>query len=61
MVGVNSKFAKYTKGEQQMQELEKKMQNENFDVKVQYCNPDDCYLDCQDAANHCNYHFTTMF
>ena len=35
--------------------------NESFDVEVQYCNPDDCYLDCQDAANHCNYHFTTMF
>jgi len=44
-----------------MKELEKKMQNENFDVEVQYCDPDDCYLDCQDAANHCNYHFTTMF
>lgn len=44
-----------------MKELEKKMQNENFDVEVQYCDPDDCWHDCQDAANHCNYHFTTMF
>ena len=25
-----------------MKELEKKMQNENFDVEVQYCDPDDC-------------------
>ncbi len=38
-----------------------RIQEELFDVEVQYCNPDDCYLDCQDAANHCNYHFTTMF
>ena len=26
-----------------MKELEKKMQNENFDVEVQYCAPDDCH------------------
>ena len=26
-----------------MKELEKKMQNENFDVEVQYCDPDDCW------------------
>lgn len=29
-----------------MQELEKKMQNENFDVEVQYCDPNDCSHDC---------------
>ena len=44
-----------------MEKMEKRIQEELFDVEVQYCNPDDCYLDCQDAANHCNYHFTTMF
>ena len=41
-----------------MQELEKKMQNENFDVEVQYCNPDDCLHDCETAPNHCNTHYT---
>lgn len=28
-----------------MKELEKKMQNENFDVEVQYCDPDNCKYD----------------
>ena len=27
-----------------MKELEKKMQNENFDVEVQYCDPDDVLM-----------------
>ena len=62
MVTSHFKIIKYQgKEDGTMKELEKKMQNENFDVEVQYCDPDDCYLDCQDAANHCNYHFTTMF
>ena len=39
-----------------MKELEKKMQNENFDVEVQYCDPDDCWHDCQTAPNYCNAH-----
>ena len=39
-----------------MKELEKKMQNENFDVEVQYCDPDDCCHDCQTAPNYCNAH-----
>ncbi len=30
-----------------MKELEKKMQNESFDVEVQYCDPDDCLHDCE--------------
>lgn len=30
-----------------MKELEKKMQNESFDVEVQYCDPDDCLHDCK--------------
>lgn len=41
-----------------MKELEKKMQNESFDVEVQYCDPDDCLYDCETAQNHCNTHYT---
>lgn len=43
-----------------MKELEKKMQNENFDVEVQYCDPDDCKHDCMVAENHCNSHISTL-
>lgn len=43
-----------------MKELEKKMQNENFDVEVQYCNPDDCKYDCMVSENHCNSHISTL-
>lgn len=46
------------KGEQKMRELEKKIQNENFDVEVQYCDPDDCTKDCLIAPDHCNTHIT---
>lgn len=42
-----------------MKELEKKMQNENFDVEVQYCDPDDCKHDCVDAPNHCTSNFVS--
>ena len=41
-----------------MKELEKKMQNENFDVEVQYCDPDKCTQDCLTAPGHCNTHVT---
>ena len=44
------------KEEGTMKELEKKMQNESFDVEVQYCNPDDCLHDCETAPNHCTVH-----
>lgn len=44
-----------------MKELEKKMQNESFDVEVQYCNPDDCLHDCKIGTNQCNAQFSTMF
>ena len=43
-----------------MKELEKKMQNENFDVEVQYCDPDDCNYDCMVSENHCNSHISTL-
>lgn len=41
-----------------MKELEKKMQDEVFDVEVQYCDPDDCNHDCMQDANNCNAHIT---
>lgn len=36
-----------------MLELEKKMQEEPFDVEVQYCDPDDCDYDCLTAPDWC--------
>lgn len=42
-----------------MLELEKRMQEEPFDVEVQYCDPDDCAHDCLTAPGHCNTHFTS--
>ena len=44
-----------------MKELEKKTQNENFDVEVQYCDPDDCWHDCQTAPNYCNAHIMEIW
>ncbi|MDE7204161.1 MAG: hypothetical protein K2O91_20235 [Lachnospiraceae bacterium] len=38
-----------------MNELEKKMQMEEFDVEVQYCDPDDCAHDCMhEGINNCD-------
>lgn len=38
-----------------MNELEKKMQMEEFDVEVQYCDPDDCLRDCMHSGvNNCD-------
>ena len=38
-----------------MNELEKKRQMEEFDVEVQYCDPDDCLYDCmRPGVNHCD-------
>ena len=39
-----------------MKELEKKMQDEAFDVEVQYCDPDDCMHDCMHGTNNCDAH-----
>ena len=44
-----------------MKELEKKMQNENFDVESQYCDPNDCDHDCETASGQCNTHVTSLF
>ena len=41
--------------EKKMNELEKKMQMEEFDVEVQYCDPDDCAHDCMhEGINNCD-------
>ncbi len=37
-----------------MQELEKIMQMEEFDIEVQYCDPDDCNYDCMQGINDCD-------
>lgn len=44
-----------------MAELEKKMQEEPFEIEVQYCDPDDCDHDCLMAHNHCNTHITSLW
>ena len=62
MVTSHFKIIKYQgKEDGTMKELEKKMQNENFDVEVQYCDPDDCGHDCQTAPNYCNAHITEFW
>ena len=43
-----------------MLELEMRMQEEPFDVEVQYCDPDDCAHDCLTAPGHFNTHFTSV-
>lgn len=62
MVTSHFKIIKYQgKEDGTMKELEKKTQNENFDVEVQYCAPDDCHYDCETAPNHCTVHFTSLW
>lgn len=41
--------------------MEKRIQEELFDVEVQYCAPDDCHYDCETAPNHCTVHFTSLW
>ena len=56
------KIIKYRgKEEGTRKELEKKMQNENFDVEIQYCDPNDCDHDCETASGQCNTHVTSLF
>ena len=55
---INKKYKR--KEADNMLELEKRMQEEPFDVEVQYCDPDDCAHDCLTAPGHCNTHFTSM-
>lgn len=44
-----------------MSELEKKMQEESFDVEVQYCDPSDCKYDCKVSGNTCDAHITNLW
>lgn len=44
-----------------MLELEKKMQEEPFDVEVQYRDPDDCDYDCLTAPDWYNTHVTSLW
>ena len=44
-----------------MEKMEKRIQEELFDVEVQYCNPDDCDYDCETAPDHCTAHFTRLW
>ena len=39
---------------QETLEAVKKMQDEVFDVEVQYCDPDDCLHDCVVSGNNCD-------
>lgn len=62
MVTSHFKIIKYQgKEDGTMKELEKKMQNENFDVEIQYCDPNDCDHDCETASGQCNTHVTSLF
>ena len=62
MVTSHFKIIKYQRKEDgTMKELEKKMQNENFDVEIQYCDPNDCDHDCETASGQCNTHVTSLF
>ena len=36
--------------------MEKRSQEELFDVEVQYCDPDDCLHDCEVSEGWCNTH-----
>ena len=38
-----------------MKELEKVVQEEQFEIEVQYCDPDDCLHDCMhEGTNNCD-------
>ena len=38
-----------------MRILEQVIQEETFDIEVQYCDPDECLHDCmQSGTNHCD-------
>lgn len=44
-----------------MKELEKRMQEELFDVEVQYCDSGDCLHDCLQSNNTCNAVTTSLW
>lgn len=45
-----------------MLELEKKVQEEQFEIEVQYCDPSDCYHDCvHEGVNNCDASITEIW
>lgn len=44
-----------------MENLEIRIQKTTFDVETQYCDPSDCYHDCDhEGPNNCDAHFTEI-
>ena len=43
----------FMKGGIAMMDMEQKVQEEEFDIEVQYCDPDDCLSDCLVEVNIC--------
>lgn len=44
-----------------MLELEQKVQEEDFEVEVQYCDPDNCLYDCVIGSNICNAQYSSFW
>lgn len=45
-----------------MKNLEIRIQKTTFDVETQYCDPSDCYHDCDhEGPNNCDAHFTEIW
>lgn len=40
--------------------MEKRIQEELFDVEVQYCDPDDCRYDCKNASDYRNSYMISL-
>lgn len=48
--------------EHYMEKIEKRIQETTFDVKVQYCDPDDCTHDCKrEGTNNCDVVITSLW
>ena len=41
--------------------MEKRIQEELFDVEVQYCDPDDCRYDCKNASDYRNSYMISLW
>lgn len=45
-----------------MENLEIRIQKTTFDVEAEYCDPSDCYHDCDnEGPNNCDAHFTELW
>lgn len=47
--------------ERYMEKMEKRIQEELFDVEVQYCDSGDCLHDCLQSNNFCNAVTTSLW